>query len=266
MEDVRRYYDEQVEREWERLERHRTEYAVTFRALADYLPSPPSAVLDVGGGPGRYSVELAARGYRVTLLDLSPRSVEFACEKARERGVHLDAAQGTATDLSRFADGSFGAVLLMGPLYHLIDGADRQRAVREAWRVLAPGGVVFVSYITRYARLRDAANRRAGEILAARQRWERTLETGIALPSFGDGFTAAYLARPTEVCSQLEAAGFETLDLIAAEGLTDGIAEGIEALPGEAWDAWVDLNYRLGRDPSVHGAASHLVYVGRSRG
>jgi hypothetical protein len=41
------------------------------------------------------------------------------------------------------------------------------------------------------------------------------------------------------------------------------IEEKINELTGEAFEAWVELNYKLGRDPTVHGAAEHLLYVGR---
>lgn len=89
---VERYYDSGVEREWERLERHRMEYAITLRVLTEYLPPAPCAVLDVGGGPGRYALALAERGYAVTLLDLArePRPGTPAGARARtpDRGVH----------------------------------------------------------------------------------------------------------------------------------------------------------------------------------
>ena len=68
---IRDYYDSQCELEWKRLENHRTEFALTIRALDRYLPSPPARLLDCGGGPGRYAIELAKRGYKVTLFDLS---------------------------------------------------------------------------------------------------------------------------------------------------------------------------------------------------
>ena len=114
---IERYYDEQVQREWERMERHRTEFAVTMRALVEYLPPAPARVLDCGGGPGRYAIELARRGYEVTLFDLSAGNLRMAQGKAEEAGVALAGCeQGTATDLSRFPDDAFDAVLLMGPL------------------------------------------------------------------------------------------------------------------------------------------------------
>jgi S-adenosylmethionine-dependent methyltransferase len=61
----------------------------------------------------------------------------------------------------------------------------------------------------------------------------------------------------------MEAAGFATLALIGCEGLVAGHEEKVNALQGEAWQRWVDLNYRLGQEPSLHGAADHLLYIGR---
>ncbi len=59
MNEIEAFYDENAQYEWERLERHRTEFAVTLRALKDYLPPAPAKILDVGGGPGRYAIALA---------------------------------------------------------------------------------------------------------------------------------------------------------------------------------------------------------------
>jgi len=50
-ESVRAYYDRNTAVEWDRLERHRTEFVVTLRALRQFLP-PPADTPDVGGGPG----------------------------------------------------------------------------------------------------------------------------------------------------------------------------------------------------------------------
>ena len=50
MEEIEQYYDLNDDHEWNRLERHRTEFAVTMRALRDYLPLQPTDVLDIGAG------------------------------------------------------------------------------------------------------------------------------------------------------------------------------------------------------------------------
>ena len=119
---VAAYYDSDPEREWQRVERHRTEYAVTLRALEEHLPKPPAHVLDCGGGPGRYAIELVRRGYQVTLFDLSLENLKVAHQHAEQAGVGLEAIlHGSVVDLSYFENSSFDALLLMGPLYHLLE-------------------------------------------------------------------------------------------------------------------------------------------------
>ncbi|MCK4356056.1 class I SAM-dependent methyltransferase, partial [Candidatus Bipolaricaulota bacterium] len=78
------FYDQFAPKEWGRLEKHRTEFAVTSRAFEEFLSSPPCSILDIGGGPGRYSIELARQGYAVTLLEISGESLRLAQEKAGE--------------------------------------------------------------------------------------------------------------------------------------------------------------------------------------
>ena len=119
---IAEFYNQNCEDEWQRLERHRTECAVTWKALEEYLPPAPARILDCGGGPGRYSIELARRGYEVTLFDLSAGSLELARKKVEAAGVVLAGfEQGTAVDLSSFPDNHFEAVLIMGPFYHLLE-------------------------------------------------------------------------------------------------------------------------------------------------
>jgi S-adenosylmethionine-dependent methyltransferase len=264
--EVERYYDESAQREWERLERHPMELALTMRALADYLPTPPAAILDVGGGPGRYAIELARQGYAVTLVDLSRGCLDLAREKADTAGVALvDYVHGNALDLSRFPAAAYDASLLMGPLYHLVAVEDRERAVREAARVLRPDGRLFASVILRYALIRWAAKHQPDEIVTFRAEVERQLATGIATGDRRVSFTDAYFALPGELPALLNEAGFEVLDTLACEGVVSMIEDRLTETSGDLWQTWVDLNYRLSRDPSIFGAAEHLLCVGRKR-
>lgn len=84
---IRRYYDENVEREWERLTRpyHRLEFETTLSLLTRYLPVS-GQIIDIGCGPGRYAIELLKRGYSVTLFDLSSGVLDFAVERMQEQG------------------------------------------------------------------------------------------------------------------------------------------------------------------------------------
>lgn len=257
------YYDRQPEFEWERLERHRTEFAVTLRALAEHLPPPPARVLDCGGGPGRYALELARRGYDVTLFDLSSENLRLAEQKASEAGLTLAAyEQGTATDLSRFSGETFDAVLLMGPLYHLLESAARVGALAEAYRVLKPGGPLLAAFISRYAPIRYAVANEPSWPLEQPELLEGILTTGV-LPRRGaqDIEFVAHFAHPTEVVPLCRGAGFEVLSVLGVEGLVSMIEDQVNALSGMAWETWVDLNYRVAPDPSIHGCVEHLLVV-----
>jgi len=194
---VEDYYDQNPEREWTRLQRHRTEFAVTMRALQEYLPRPPASILDIGGGPGRYAIALAGQGYTVTLADLSQSCLALARAKAAEAGVDLAGYfHANALDLSRFPQAAYDAVLLMGPLYHLLVVEERWQALREARSVLKPDGLIFASFITRYAPIRDAAKYDPGWVVAHRRRTEELLDTGVLVSVPGSGFTDAYLFTP----------------------------------------------------------------------
>lgn len=120
--NVSEFYDSDPAREWRRLDEFRTEFAVTMRALREFLPAPPSSVLDVGGGPGRYAIALSQQGYAVTLVDLAQGNIDFASAKAVDAGVNLPRGLvADARNLSGLADEAYDAVLLLGPLYHLLD-------------------------------------------------------------------------------------------------------------------------------------------------
>ncbi|MCB8969134.1 MAG: methyltransferase domain-containing protein [Ardenticatenaceae bacterium] len=264
MNPVEQFYDHHSEQEWGRLTRHRMEFAVTQRALTAYLPAPPAAVADIGGGPGRYAIALAEAGYQVTLLDLSRQNLVLAQEKVAAEGVSLAGMIcGNALHLP-LAAAQYDAVLLFGPLYHLLHVEERETAVSQAYTILKPGGLLFASFITRFAPFRDmAAKGYPTWLLDHAPRAAHLLETGQNPAMPGNDFPNSYFAHPDEIRPLLESQGLTTLALIGCEGVLAGHEQHINELQGDLWEQWVDLNYRFGHEPTLYGAADHLLYIGR---
>jgi len=131
----------------------------TRELIRRFAPSPPATVLDVGGAAGAYALELAAGGYAVHLVDPVPRLVAEARHRSEVAETPLASCRvGDARALD-LAEHTVDTVLLLGPLYHLTDPADRARALAEASRVLRRGGRLFAAAISRWASALDALAR-----------------------------------------------------------------------------------------------------------
>jgi len=271
---VKAYYAALGEGEWKRLERPTdgaVEYAVTLAALERHLTSD-SAILDIGGGPGRYAIALAERGHRVTLADLSPELLKIAREKvgaAHAEGRVSEMVEADACDLSRWEAGSFDAALSLGPYYHLTEAREREVAARELARVVRPGGHVFVAAMSRLAFLQRtiALPDERHHLLDAE--WLRTLlEDGVFQNEVPGRLSLGYGVETGEIERLFERNGFALLELISAEsvsiGLESQVGEVIET-GGPIAEAMMRLIVDLADDPRLLGTARHLLFVGRRR-
>jgi SAM-dependent methyltransferase len=231
----------------------------TQALLERLLPAPPAAVADVGGGAGIHAAPLAERGYAVHLVDPVQRHVE----QAAALGL-ASALVGDARELP-FEDERFDAVLLLGPLYHLLERSDRVAALAEARRVVKPGGLVAAAAISRYASTIDGL-RGPLEQDGFEASIERDLEDGRhtnpdARPRW---FTTAYFHLPEELPGELEAAGLVGVETLAIEGpawMIGGLGAQLDD-PARRARLFRALE-RVERAPSLLGASAHLLAVGR---
>jgi ubiquinone/menaquinone biosynthesis C-methylase UbiE len=250
---------ERLSSEWGELERLRTQAIV-----ARHLPPAPAVIVDVGGAAGVYAFPLAEQGYQVHLLDPVDLHLEQARAYALASGIPLASiTRGDARHLD-IPSARADAVLLLGPLYHLVEGADRLQALREARRILKPRGVLFAAAVCRFASLIDGLSRGFFRDAEFRKIVAADLASGqhrnpTDQPAY---FTTAYFHRPEDLAAEVHDAGFSDVEILAVEG--------------PAWsaprflDAWNDAVQRqklmeflslIEREPSVVGASAHLMAV-----
>jgi SAM-dependent methyltransferase len=244
------------------------ELARTQEIILRHLPPPPDSILDVGGGPGVYACWLASRGYQVTLIDAVSLHVDHArTASARQPEAPLAACRvGDARRLDE-RDASVGAVLLLGPLYHLTERGERVQALREALRVLRPGGLLFAAVVGRYASLLSgvAENLLSDPDFAAIV--ARDLVDGQHRnPTAKEYFTTTFFHLPREIEEEVREAGFDMIDLLGVEGpgwlLPD--LEQRWADPGER-ERLLQAARAVEREPTLLGLHPHLLAVARRR-
>ncbi len=259
-------YTRAVRKEWKRHEKHDIEYKTTLYLLQRYLPKT-GLILDAGGGPGRYTIELAKRGYKIILLDTTQANLNFAKRRIHRKGVEnnvLDIVNGRIEDLSMFEDKKFDAVLCLGgPLSHVMDAKLRKKAVSELFRVAKDNAPIFVSVMSRIASI-------------CRLTIDPKFQRELAAPYFknfvlngdyegGYGFTAFHGFLQEEFRALFQKQRAKNLRIFALEGFFYIRGKSTEQLQKKKklWDiAWKTYLSLLER-PDVVGVSDHFIAISK---
>lgn len=218
-EKIIEFYSHDIEKNRLETEEFKLEGLRTREIISRYLSGDKMGILDIGGGAGFYSFWLQAQGHEVSLVDLSPVNIGLAQSYSKSSGVILKKMEVADAIRLPFPDHAFDLVLLLGPLYHLIDRSERVKALMEALRVLKPGGTVIAAVISRYASMIDGflqdlvLDDRFFEMLKS------DLRTGIHLNETDNlqYFTTAYLHTPEDIKSEINESGLSLEKLVAVE-------------------------------------------------
>lgn len=266
MDVVKQYYDEQAEREWQRLGKAytRVEYLSTLYLIDKYFPQQ-GEVLDIGAGPGRYSLALLERGYEVSLLDLSQNELNIAKQKITEARHTAKAYYcQSALELEGFEENSFDALLIMGPLYHLRGEEERQKVLMQARRILKEGGIAIVAYINTWGALK-ASLREFPESFLEIEHFDRYQQGGLKFTE-EESFTATYFATPPLAIEEVKQAGFEVVSYAGAESFVAGMGMELENLAiymPEVYENYVRKAAEYCELPQYREATEHLHIIVR---
>jgi ubiquinone/menaquinone biosynthesis C-methylase UbiE len=241
------------------------EFIRTQIIINRYLKSPPATVLDVGGATGRYSCWLAKEGYEVHLVDPVPRHVEQAKEASKAQ-PNTPIASCTVGDARRleFEDGIADVVLLLGPLYHLVEAQDRNRSLTEVYRVLKSGGYLFAAGISSFSSTIDGLV--SGYYLDPifQEIMQRDLDTGqhrnpTNNPSY---FMDTFFHHPDALKSEVRNVGFEITGVFAIEGISYMMKDlDKNWLVESQREFLLDIIGKIEGEHSLLGASPHIMCV-----
>jgi len=275
---VKNYYDNQVEHEWIRLDQdyyHKIEFEVTKHFIYKYT-SPNSRIIDIGGGPGRYTIDLLENNHCVCLVDLSPQLLDKAKSEIDKRNLSQlleNIFERNATNLAQIKSNTYDPTLLMGPLYHLTEYTDRKLALLEALRVTRPGGYIFSSIIPKLCPVRDMFR---WSLEGARQsinnenhELDRILNTCTYLNESNNpnAFTDASFANTFDMPNLYKELNIELVESFSCEGIAAFQGDKINALVNNetTWKNLLQIIIRTATEPSALGAGEHCVFVGRKK-
>jgi SAM-dependent methyltransferase len=253
------FFDEYGEREWERLERtpmDRVNFEVHKRLLDEHVRAG-DRVLEVGAGPGRFTLELARLGARIVVGDVSPRQLQVHRERTAEVEPLIEArVLLDIVDLSRYDDGEFDVALAYGgPISYVLERADD--AIAELLRVTKRGGRVLFSVMpllgaarTFFHMFRELIDEHGWDESVA-----KVFETGILTGGLNQQHVMK-LYRWREVESLLARHPCRVLAASAANFLVIGHEEDFARD-----DRWLELEVAACREPGVLDAGTHIVVV-----
>ena len=233
------------------------EFCTTMTYIHRYA-ARQSKILEVGAGTGRYSIALAREGMDVTAVELVENNLAVLRENSKGM-ENIRSYQGDATDLSRFPDNSFDMTLFFGPMYHLYEEDEVNRAIDEAIRVTKPDGVMMFAFISVFAIM--YANYFYGKWSAGQ---EENFTDDYKVKHFKEQLFTGYDVTEFEALFQKK-----PVEWITTAGV-DGLLEPIEkrsdfSLSDEDFKAFAEWYLAFSEKRELLGNTNHLLYICRKQ-
>lgn len=229
------------------------EFLTTTKYVDKYLDKN-CKILEVGAGTGRYSLHYARKGYDVTSVEYVQHNLDVLQSKIEE-GMKINALQGDAVDLSRFADNMFDVTLVLGPLYHLYERKDQEKAISEAIRVTKENGMIAIAYLSSDSIMIDWALREQHLV----DGYKKDFDENYKIINYPGGiFAAFYISEFKEIMDKFPVVLEHN---VATDGISHHMREQIDILPDEEFAAWLHYHFATCEREELQGYSNHLLYV-----
>jgi SAM-dependent methyltransferase len=264
---VRDHFDAFGLGEWERLDespRARVAFELHRRFLARHV-RPGWRVLEIGAGPGRFTIELAVIGATVVVADLSQVQLDLNRDRvaaAGHDGAVAERRLADIRDLSAFPDGAFDAVVAYGgPISYVFEQAGE--AFAECVRVTRPGGVVLASVMSNAGSFRYFLASVVAEIETfGLDAVDGMLHTGDLRPIHAGGHVCR-MFRWREVAGMIAAQPCRLLAASASNAMSLGNPEALGRLAADpgVWQRLLDWEEELAQEPGMLDCGTHIIFA-----
>ena len=230
---------------------HNIEFLVSKNYIDKYLKGNDK-ILEVGAGTGRYSLFYASKGYDVTAIEYVKHNLDILKSKITD-DMTIRAEQGDAVDLSRFADETFDMTLVLGPLYHLYDSEDINKAISEAIRVTKKDGIIMFAYINSDAVFVDWG---IDHLLDG---YPNDFDKDFKLVRYPEGIFAPFYI--SEFKDLMKNYNVTFLNNVATDGIAYMISDKINNLTEEEFKVWVNYQLSICERIDLQGFSCHMLYI-----
>ncbi len=233
------------------------EYLTTMRYIDKYL-KPGMRILEIGAGTGRYSHELARRGYRIDAVELVQHNIDIFRSNTQS-GECVSIRQGNAKDLRFFADNTFDITLLLGPMYHLFTVKDQQQALSEAIRVTKRGGVVFAAYCGNEATLIQYCFKRG---MLREERYQKLIDP-VTFKASSDPSELFELYRREDIDALMKDFSVKRLHFVGTDMATNYMRAEIDEMDDDFFAMYLRYHFATCERTDLVGASHHFLDIFR---
>lgn len=231
---------------------HQIEYITTIRYIEKYLKAG-DRILEVGAGTGRYSINYAEKGYKVDAVELVKRNLDVLKSKIT-KDMDINAIQGNCLDLSIYNDNIFDITLILGPLYHLYEDKDINKAISEAIRVTKKGGKILIAFLPDDSVVMSYGIR--GKHI---KDLKKIVDENWKVPKIPKEIFATY--RIEELQDIIKKFNVKELELISADGIATNMAGYVNELDEEEFELYVDYHLKNCSRKELLGFSAHLLVI-----
>lgn len=229
------------------------EFLTTIKYIEEYL-KPETKILEIGAGTGRYSLYYANKGYDVTAIEYVQHNVDILKSKIKDN-MNIVAEQGDAVDLSRFENNTFDVTLVLGPLYHLYEDKDINKAIEEAIRVTKKDGIIAIAYLTSDSIMIDWSL--MGDHLI--NGYPNDFDDNFKMTRYHQGvFAPFYISEFKNIMSKFNV---ELLHNVATDGFTHHVKDKIDSLSKEEFEVWMRYHLSTCEREDLQGYSNHMLYI-----